>query len=245
MLAAAPGSLSLCDLPAAKRRKVEREHQRRQHIIEDVGFVGRQEVSCRRLFRSLGGSPLVFVMPDATRSLAGRGMDEIFQNRTLRSYTFTGNLVQYTRSLEARFRRIILVPSLATLTMEVRMVAAFVGARVQEQLLVPALKFRALGAHVFAFSPGFCQKHKQLVSIIRAVEERSVVVQGPRFIVMKRNAFLEEVNKKAEKVGHAWKKNMTYLYSSADETETKSLSEAGAQVARTIEEFLRVVCSMG
>ena len=97
--------------------------------------------------------------------------------------------------------------------------------------------------HVFAFSPGFCQKHKQLVSIIRAVEERSVVVQGPRFIVMKRNAFLEEVNKKRKRAVMHGKKNMTYLYSSADETETKSLSEAGAQVAR--EEFLRVVCSMG
>ena len=149
----------------------------------------------------MGGSPLVFVMPDATRSLAGRGMDEIFQNRTSRSYTFTGNLVQYTRSLEARFRRIILVPSLATLTMEVRMVAAFVEARVQEQLSVPALKFRALGAHVFAFSPGFCQKHKQLVSIIRAVAERLVVGQGPKFIVMKRGAFLEEVSKKANRAG--------------------------------------------
>ena len=94
VLAAAPGSLSLCDLPAAKRRKVEREHQKRQKIIEDFGFAGRQEVPCRRLFRSLGGSPLVFVMPDATRSLAGRGMDEVFQNRPLRSYTFTGNLVE-------------------------------------------------------------------------------------------------------------------------------------------------------
>ena len=40
------------------------------------------------------------------------------------------------------------------------------------------------------------------------------------------------------------KKNMTCLYSSADETETKSVSEAGTQVARTIEEFLRVVGSM-
>ena len=75
VLAADPGSLSLCDLPAAKRRKVEREHQKRQKIIEDFGFGGLQEVSCQRLFRSLGGPPLVFVMPDAKLSLAGRGMD--------------------------------------------------------------------------------------------------------------------------------------------------------------------------
>ena len=40
------------------------------------------------------------------------------------------------------------------------------------------------------------------------------------------------------------KKNMTFLYSSADETETKSLSEAGTQVARTIDEFQRVFGSM-
>ena len=40
-------------------------------------------------------------------------------------------------------------------------------------------------------------------------------------------------------------KSMTLLYSSVDETATKSLLEAGIQVARTIEECLRVVCSMG
>ena len=79
------------------------------------------------------------------------------------------------------------------------MVAAFVGARVQEQLLVPALKFRELSAHVFAFSPGFCQKHKRLVPIIRAVAARPVVGQGPRFIVMKRSALLEEAGNQANK----------------------------------------------
>ena len=136
-----------------------------------------------------------------------------------------------------------MVPSLATLTTEVQMAAAFLGARVQEQLLVPALKFKALSAHVFAFSPGFCQKHKRLVPIIRAVAARPVVGQGPRFIVTKRKAFLEEVSNKVNNEGDAWKKNMTCLYSSADETETKSLSEAGTQVARTTEEFLRFFCS--
>ena len=42
----------------------------------------------------------------------------------------------------------------------------------------------------------------------------------------------------------AWTNNMTGLYRSVDETATKSLSEAGTQVARTIEEFLRAVCAM-
>lgn len=135
-------------------------------------------------------------MPAATGSLVGRGMDETFQGRPLRSYSFTGNLVEYTRSLENRFRRIILVPSLATLTMEVQMAAALVGARVQEQLLVPALKFRALRAHIFAFSKDFSQKHKRLVAIIRAAAARPVVDQGAKFTVMKTNAFLEEVRKK-------------------------------------------------
>ena len=49
VLAAAPGSLSLCDLPAAKRRKMERAHQKRQKIIEEFGFEGLREVSCRKL----------------------------------------------------------------------------------------------------------------------------------------------------------------------------------------------------
>ena len=84
------------------------------------------------------------------------------------------------------------------------MAAAFLGARVQEQLLVPALKFRALMDHVFGFSPCFCQKHKRLVPIIRAVAARPVVGQGPRFIVMKRNPFLEEVSKEAKTGGDAW-----------------------------------------
>ena len=183
VLAAAPGALSMCDLPVAKRRKVEREHQKRQKTIEEFGFAGLQEISCRRLFRSLGGSPLVFVMPAATGSLAGRGMDETFQRRPLRSYAFTGDLVEYTRSLENRLRRIILVPSLATLTMEVQMAAAFVGARVQEQLLVPAVKFRALGAHTFAFSKDFCQKHKRFVKITRAAAARPVVDQSAKALV--------------------------------------------------------------
>ena len=51
VLAAAPRSFSLCDLPAAKRRKVEHGHQRRQTIIEDFGFERLQEVSCRRFSR--------------------------------------------------------------------------------------------------------------------------------------------------------------------------------------------------
>ena len=129
-------------------------------------------------------------------------MDETFQGRPLRSYSFTGTLVEYTRSLENRFRRIILVPSLATSTMEVQMAAALVGARVQEQLLVPALKFRALRAHIFAFSKDFRQKHKRVVAIIRAAAARPVVDQGK--ITLKTNALLEEVRKKAERVGHAW-----------------------------------------
>ena len=178
-------------------------------------------------------------MPAAIGSLVGRGMDETFQGRPLRSYSFTGTLVEYTRSLENRFRRIILVPSLATSTMEVQMAAALVGARVQEQLLVPALKFRALRAHIFAFSKDFRQKHKRVVAIIRAVAARPVVDQG-KITLMKTNALLEEVRKKTERGRHAWKNNSTFLYSDVNEAETKSLSEAGAQVARTIEEFLRV-----
>ena len=142
-------------------------------------------------------------MPDATRSLVGRGMEEIFQKRPLRSYTFTGNLVEYARSLESRLRRIILVPYLATLTLEVRMVASFPGARVQEQLLVLALKFRALGAHVFAYSQGFCQKHKRLVPIIRAAAARPVVDQGPKFIDAEERVFRrsQQTNEK-EPVAH-------------------------------------------
>ena len=42
VLEAAPGALSFCDLPEAKRRKVEREHQKRQKIIEEFGFSGLQ-----------------------------------------------------------------------------------------------------------------------------------------------------------------------------------------------------------
>ena len=76
------------------------------------------------------------------------------------------------------------------------MAAAFPGARVQEQLLVLALKFRALSDHVFAFSPGFCQKHKRLVPIIHAAAARPVVGQGPRFIVMKRNPFQKKSARK-------------------------------------------------
>ena len=124
------------------------------------------------------------------------------------------------------------------------MVAAFVGARLQEQLLVPALKFRALGAHTFAFSGDFLQKHKRLVPIIRAAAARPVVDQGPKMAVLKKKAFLEEVRKRAEKGGHAWKNKMTFLYSSADDAETTSLSEAGTLVARTMEEFLQSCCSM-
>ena len=80
------------------------------------------------------------------------------------------------------------------------MAAASLGARVQEQLWVFALKLQAPSAHVFAFSPGFCQERKRFVPITRAVAARPVVGQGPRFIVMKRNAFLEEVNQKANEM---------------------------------------------
>ena len=83
--------------------------------------------------------------------------------------------------------------------MEVDMAAALVGARVQEQLLVPSLKFRALRARIFVFSKDFSQKHKRLVAIIRAAAARPVVDQGAKFIVMKTNAFLEEVRKKQER----------------------------------------------
>ena len=83
------------------------------------------------------------------------------------------------------------------------MAAAFLGASVQSRLLVLALKFRALSDHVFALSPGFSQKHKRLVPIIRAVAARPVVGKGPGFIVRKRNAFSEQVRYKGERVAFA------------------------------------------
>ena len=68
---------------------------------------------------------------------------------------------------------------------------------------------------------------------------------GPRSEVYcdEEEPVLEDVSKQADN-GVMHETGHDFLYSSVDETATKSLSEAGTQVARTIQEFLRAVCSM-
>ena len=239
------GSLpSLAHVTPAKRRQVMRKSQKVRRAISTLGFSGFRAVNRQQFRAKLQGRPLLFLQQGVTDSLPGRGLDEEYWGRPLRELVWPHGIAQYVTSRQDMLRRIILVSSLADIPDDLRLAAAFLGARVQEELLVPALHFAPLVKHTFACTQHFQRKHAGLMAVIRGAAAQAVVPGTARIRVRTPGQFAAEYDRLADRSRAYQRKWWTFLYEAMEDVEVASVSDAVKGVARSLPEFMHTCVRM-
>ena len=238
-----PGGVHrLSQLSAKKKRAVIRKAQRQRGLAERRRTSGDIPVSWKDLTRSLKGSPRIYIEPGAASLLPGRGLDEQYGAKALREYVET-SLPTFVRSCVPR--AVIVVQDVASVPDSLVLAAACTGSLVTEDLAVFFMRYRPLGAHSFAFSQRFVQRHKDVIKVARAASERPRQEGAPGVRVLSMKNFREHLA--AEKQEKKWTDNWSFLYIDADEPELSVDEHAGQRVravARTLDEFLRRSCRL-
>ena len=236
---------SLAQVTPAKRREVMRKSAALRRAICAIGFSGFRAVHRGQIFRAMGGNPLVFLQEGATDNLSGRGLDEeMVGGRPLRDYIWADDLRDYVASARDARRRLILVRSLACVPDDLRLAAAFLGARVQEQLRVPALHFAALVRHTFACTAHFRRQHADVVAVIRGAAARAAVPGTARVALRSVCQFSVAYDAMPEKSKGRQRLFWTLLYEDIQDVEVANLSLEVKQVARSLPEFMRACVKM-
>ena len=179
-----------------------------------------------------------------TDSLPGRGLDEEYWGRPLRELVWQRGIGTYVSSPKDMLRRIILVSSLAAIPDDLRLAAAFLGARVQEELLVPALHFAPLVRHTFACTQHFQRKHASLMAVIRGAAARVVVPGTARIRLRTLAQFADEYDRMEEKSRARQRKKWTLLYEAIADVEVANVSAAVKGVSRSLPEFMHTCVRM-
>ncbi len=218
---------------SAKQRKFLAKKVVERRKVEEYSLGGETPVSWRGLCRELSGTPLVFVEKDAVETLAGNGLDEMCGGRPMSEYVHRGSLEEYVDTYVASNRRVLIVRNLAQVPRAVQLAAAVLGARAQEQLLMPGLRFASMAQHTFACTDEFARKNKEVVRVLRAAERRDVVLRQRATVTLLRlEAFATAARSRAAG-------NRTILYGSASDPALGTMSSALEKFARTFEEFMR------
>ena len=95
-----------------------------------------------------------FLETSVVDRLVGKGLDEVFGGKALRSYV-THDLRQYVQKTIAPRRRIILVGDVAQVPWHLQLAAGVLGARVQTQVLTPLLQYEPIPSLTLAFTKSF------------------------------------------------------------------------------------------
>jgi len=203
-------------------------------------------VTFARLKCLLGGAPLVHI--DSARRLEGRGLDEVLApGATLQTFAYESGqpgverLCNFCMHGEAWGRRIFLVPRLSETRPAIKVAAAFMGARIQQQLLNLALRFVAkspvagvggLPPCGCSWSKAFAKAHAEVVQVLRALASNQQVGLG---VYLKLNDFEAAIAAKTDEKhkGRAWKRQWTYLY-----METEKPPDSVLSFARGLAEFI-------
>ena len=234
------GSLpSLAHITPAKRRRVMQKSQQVRRTISMLGFSGFRTVNRQRFRQELQGKPLLFLQEGVTDSLPGRGLDEEYWGRPMRALVWTSGIRTYVESREDMLRRIILVSSLAAIPDNLKLAAAFLGARVQEELLVPALHFATLARHTFACTQHFQRRHAGVMAVIRGVAARVYVPKTARIRLRTPAQFIAEYDGMPEKSRARQRTWWTLLYEAIEDVELTDVSDEGKEVARSLPEFMQ------
>ena len=235
---------SLAQLAPAKRRKVISKSQKVRRAISALGFSGFRSVNSRQFLRALQGTPSVFLQDGVTDSLPGRGLDEEYWGKPLRSLVFTDGIKAYVQTRRDLPRRIILVSSLSSIPDYLRLAAVFVGARVQEEMLVPALHFAPLMRHTIACTEHFQRKNVNIMAVIRGAAARAYVPGTARITLRKPAQLAAAYDALKEKSKARQRKWWTLLYENVQDVEVANVSDEVKQVSRTLSEFMQICVRM-
>ena len=165
-LEAPAGSLRLSAMSAQQRRRHVQRHLQSTKVLLEFGFMCKSAISSRALAVQLQGSPLVLLEEGATDGLVGRGLDEVYVGKPLGDHLFRGSCADYVGSPLAPNRRIILVKTLAHVPEELHIAAMLLGARVQQQVLVPGLRFIRQVGWAFACTREFRRAHAAVARVL-------------------------------------------------------------------------------
>ena len=122
--------------------------------------------------------------------------------------------------------RVILVQSLANMDWQVQMAAILTGSLVQESLLQPAIGYRPLMGHTFAFTNEFRSAHRGVVRIVKVASQRAMNALS----VLKLGQLVKRKQAKFP--------NTTVLHVSASDSELRDASRL-VGIAKLFPEFIR------
>jgi len=127
--------------------------------------------------RRYGGRPLVFV--HSAEHLPGRGLDEEYGGQPLRMDCFMRSLPDYALQPSRLQQRLFVVPLLDDIPVPIRLAAILMGARVQQQVDIPAIRYERLWSTLCAGDPTAClhfgctqefaQARKDIVQLLKGV----------------------------------------------------------------------------
>ena len=130
----------------------------------------------------------------------------------------------------------MLVGNIEAVPRHVKLAAAILRARVQEQVDVPLLQFALRGPVCICFTRAFSQAEKLVIGVARSAQLRMVDNVSFKTVEFKRwSSFWEEFGTcaaKRQKLFHC-------IYKDRDDPQLQGLSEAQAGACRSFEEFFR------
>ena len=141
-------------------------------------------------------------------------------------------------------RRIILVRSLAAIPVDLRLAAAFLRARLQEELLVLALHVAPLARHTFACTKHFRRKHAGVMAVIRGAVARAYVPGTARITLRSAKEFSDAYDGLSEKSKLRQRTWWMLLYEDVQDVEVANVSDEVKQVARSLSEFTQACVNM-
>jgi hypothetical protein len=157
----------------------------------------------------------------------------------------TLDMQQFVRTAVHPDRRLILVPAVACIPRVVQMVAVLLGARVQEHILTPMLKYEGVKCLKLAFTKAFAIEFKNVVVGARLVAGASQLAGGrsPRgswnIQVVKLQDIIGEMENCRENQIKARRMGCAILYEKIDDRELSTLSVPVLSAARTFSEFMK------
>ena len=89
-------------------------------------------------------------------------LEQVYNGKSLREFLWNKSLKAFVKSTEGQLRRMILVCSVETIPPTLHLAAAVVGARLQEDVRVPLLRFAPLRGLAVAFAKDF-ETHKSCI----------------------------------------------------------------------------------
>ena len=232
-LAAPAGSVRLSAMTTRQRQRLVKQQIKARKVLVEFGFACKSAISASMFARRLQGLPLVLLEAGSVDGLAGRGLDEVYMGKPLRDLVFAGSCADYVRSPHALARRVIVVRTLASIPEDLHLAAMLLGARVQEQVLIPGLHFTRRPGWAIACTPEFRKRHAAVVRVIDAAMES------------KRAASMS-----VAKLCLAWgvlrpgqrqrlRKSWVLFYETHLDQGLSELADGAKDIARTFAEFLR------